>query len=245
MDIEVNTQRCTLCGRPPSGLMSVSLPGELTCAEHPTIGRCVFCAWPHADADPSGWRGFGASRLRCPTCLVDAVETQQAARTRLPAIRADMAAIGVRLPVRVLVRLVAPDELGHSAQTAAGQMVLGVTEHLSSGGRPPEVVEIRIARGQPPLQFGWSVAHEIGHAWITQHSERRPELSVEEGFCELFAHAWLKRQQGRVSEELRRRLRENPDPIYGEGFRTVHAAARRHGVVAVMESLTRQGRLPV
>lgn len=78
-------------------------------------------------------------------------------------------------------------------------------------------MEIRIARGQPPLQLGRAVANEIGHAWLTQHGTRRPEHDVEEGLCELFAHGWLKQQRTRIADELRRRLRENPDPVYGAG----------------------------
>jgi len=239
-------RRCVLCGARPTGLVEVSLHGEIACIGHVISGRCVFCNRPHAEAHPSGWRQFAGPRLRCPTCSKGAVEIQQQARRRLPIIRQEMVAIGVSLPNRVLVRLVDPDQLDPSAAVPSAQgVLLGVTEHLLRGNQSPEVVEIRIARGQPPLQFGCAVAHEIGHAWLTQHGSRRPEPDIEEGLCELFAHGWLKKQRTPFADELRRRIRENPDPMYGEGFRKVHAAAMQYGVASVMGSLAHHGRLPI
>jgi hypothetical protein len=237
-------RRCSLCGAQPAGLVEVSLYGEITCAGHAISGRCVFCYRPHAQAHPPGWRRFTSSQLRCPTCSTGAVEDQEQAHRWLPIIRREMAMIGVSLPTRVLVRLVNPDQLDPSVHTSAQGVLLGVTRHISRGDQGLEVVEIRIAGGQPPLQFGSAVAHEIGHAWLTQHGNRRPELDIEEGFCELFAHGWLKQQRTPLADELRRRIRENPDPIYGEGFRKVHASATQYGVSTVMESLARHGRLP-
>jgi hypothetical protein len=242
--MDTTDKRCTLCGARPVGRVDVSLHGELTCAGHTIAGRCVFCTRPHARPDQPGWRRFTGQLLRCPTCQVGAVETQMHARRWLPVVRSEMARIGVSLPVRVLVRLVGPDKLDPFRVPSAQGVLLGVTEQVVIGEGATEVVEIRVAAGQPPLQFGRCVVHEIGHAWITQQGGPRPDPGVEEGLCELFAHGWLKQQPGAAAEELRRGLHENPDPVYGGGFRTVHAAARAHGVGPVMLALSRTGELP-
>jgi hypothetical protein len=244
MPFDITGRSCTVCGRPPTGTISVSLHGEITCVRHPVRALCVFCGRPDPEPQPPGWRTF-APGLRCTTCGADVVETQAEARRLLPGIRREMADIGITLPTRVLVRLVPCDQLDPGRQPIAGALLLGVTEHIPRGaGRRAEVVEIRIARGQPLLQFGRAVAHEMGHAWLTQHGAVRPDPAIEEGLCELFAHGWLKRRDGPTAEELRRRLRENPDPVYGVGFRTVRDAATRHGVSAVLTSLARTGSLP-
>jgi hypothetical protein len=62
--------------------------------------------------------------------------------------------------------------------------------------------------------------------------------------CELFAYAWLKRRRTPDAEALRSRLRTNPDPIYGGGFREVHDAVQRHGIAAVLSELLSTGQLP-
>jgi hypothetical protein len=43
---------------------------------------------------------------------------------------------------------------------------------------------------------------------------------------------------------MRRQLRENPDPTYGGGLRTVLAAVHIHGIRAVLGSLAHKGELP-
>ena len=233
-----------MCSRQPIGMFEISLNGEVTCATHEVMGRCVFCGRPYVEPGPAGWRPFGESTLRCPGCLPGAVETQLDARRWLSVIRREMAGIGVDLRTRVRVRLVLPEDLDHGRQPSAGGVLLGVTEHVLYGDGSSEVVEIQIARGQPPLQFGRAVAHEIGHAWLIQHGSRRPDPQIAEGLCELFAHGWLKQQHTELADELRRHLRQNPDPIYGEGFRKVRASVLRNGMSAVLNSLVQSGRLP-
>ena len=88
------------------------------------------------------------------------------------------------------------------------------------------------------------MAHEIGHAWLVQHGSRQPDRQIVAGVCELFAHGWLKRQHSALADELRRHLRQNPDPIYGEGFRKVRASVVHNGMSAVLNSLVQSGRLP-
>lgn len=217
--------------------------GELTCAWHAALGRCVFCGRPYVQRDPPGWRPFSAGELRCPTCCgLDPIETQVDARRRLPEIRADLAAVGIVLTTRVRVSLVDPADLGAHG-TGAGT-ILGLTDHLVYAGGARTAVGIRVAAGLPPLWFGRTVAHEIGHAWLAQQGGPAAAPEVAEGLCELFAHAWLKRQSGAVAAELRRQLQANPDPVYGGGFRLVEAAVRRAGIGPVLETLARRGGLP-
>jgi hypothetical protein len=174
--------------------------------------------------------------------VTGAVEDQLDARRKLPTIRAELATIGIALQRRVRVRLVDPERLD-APQPPSGA-VLAVTEHRSIPGRGLEAVEIRVAAGLPPAHFGRAVAHEIGHAWLAEQNGPQPAAELEEGLCELFAHAWLKKQHTPLTEEMRRQLRENPDPTYGGGLRTVLAAVHTHGIRAVLGSLAHKGALP-
>lgn len=233
---------CTLCGRPPSGVAKVSLRGELTCARHPTSVRCVLCSAPHDEQRPPGWRRFTSSTQRCVACQQGAIETQLDARTMLPPVRADMAAIGVVLQNRVLVRVVDPDELGASS-SGTGVVLAEILQQMAPGQRRTPV-EIHVAAGLTPTHFGSAVAHEIGHAWLSQEAGPPLDHAIEEGLCELFAHAWLKRARAPLGAEMRRQMRLNPDPVYGGGLRAVHSAVETNGIRAVLYSLTRTGALP-
>jgi hypothetical protein len=169
------------------------------------------------------------------------VETQQDARRLLPIVRAQLAGIGIALQRRVLVRLVEP--AGLLPSPSMDGVLFAVTEHRIRG-EDRETVEIRVAAGMPPQHFGRTVAHEIGHAWLVQ--EHAPPLAaeLEEGLCELFAHAWLKQQHTPLTDEMQRRLWDNPDPVYGAGLRLVLTAVRTFGIRPVLTSLTRDGVLP-
>ena len=98
--------------------------------------------------------------------------------------------------------------------------------------------------GLPPVYFGQAVAHEIGHAWLAQYGQSPRDPAVEEGLSELFAYAWFKRDGSPYAERLRAQIRRNPDPVYGHGFRLVHAAVDRHGIERVLASLLTTGALP-
>lgn len=219
--------------------------GELTCARHAALGRCVLCGRPYVRPGPPGWRPFTAGELRCPTCCgLDPIETQLDARRRLPAIRADLAAVGVVLTTRVRVSLVDPAELQAELTPTGAGTILGLTDHLVQAGDAHVAVSIRVAAGLPAMWFGRTVAHEIGHAWLVQQGGPAAAPELAEGLCELFAHAWLKRQPGALAAELRRQLQANPDRVYGGGFRMVHAAVLRVGIGTVLEGLALRGALP-
>lgn len=235
---------CTVCGMRPTGVYEVSAQGEATCTRHPVAVRCVFCERPHHEPSPDLWKPFSPGHLRCPTCVVDAVETQPQARARLPSVRARMAAIGVELADPVRVQVVSPEEINTAEGGPARGVLLGLTEQWMIDGGPVTVAGIRVAAGMPPTHFGQVVAHEIGHAWLAQYGQRRPEPAVAEGVCELFAYAWLKREQSPLARALRAQMHSNPDPVYGGGFRAVHAAVSRHGIEAVLASVLTAGVLP-
>ena len=88
------------------------------------------------------------------------------------------------------------------------------------------------------------MVHEAGHAWVAQTGGHTGDASIAEGFCELLSYAWLKRQPGEYATGLRDMIRVNPDPVYGDGFRAVHAAVQRRGMTAVLASLHSSGKLP-
>lgn len=238
-------RRCTLCGRRPLGVAEVSLHGELTCARHAVSGRCVLCGRPH-DTDPApGWQPIIGSRLRCPTCAVGAVDTQADARRCLPTVRREMASIGIVLDTPVRVEIVEGGRLDQASAGIDNGVLLGITEQRCvPGQRRLEVIRIQIIGGLTPTHFGRSVAHELGHAWLAQRGATAVDQMIEEGVCELFAHAWLKRQGSALATELRAQLRDNPDPVYGDGYRAVHAAVRCAGIGTVLDIVVRTGKLP-
>lgn len=210
----------------------------------PVLGAvCLFCRRIHLSPSPPGWEPFVDGALRCPRCVVGAVHTQHDARRHLPVIRRQLTELGLSLPERVLVRMIGPDAATAGGGLSGGGVVLGFTEQVIRGAERPRVTGINIVAGMPPIYFGRAVAHEFGHAWLALHGQVPVDDVVEEGLCELFAYAWLKRHGTPTAELLRRQVRTNADPMYGGGFRTVYGVVRQDGITAVLDRLLRTGRL--
>jgi hypothetical protein len=142
------------------------------------------------------------------------------------------------------VQIVTAEEIDKSARAPSHGVVVGLTDIWVSGRGRAKVSSIRVVAGLPPTYFGQAVAHEIGHAWLAQYGHRPVPPAVEEGLSELFAYAWLKRERSSLAERLRAQMRGNPDPVYGQGFRLVHASVAQHGIARVLASLVTIGALP-
>jgi hypothetical protein len=234
---------CTVCGREPRGATARSLRGELTCLSHPSTWTCAFCARPGNRGEP-GWCDLGVGTHRCPACAHGSVDTHALLRSHVPEVRRIAGELGFGLVTRVRVVFGTAEDL-RSGPGDPVRGMLGVTELRVTGVRSAEATVVRVLRGLPSFVFGRVVAHELGHAWLGQFGARPSSQAVEEGLCELVSYAWLKRSGTPFAAEVRDRMWTNSDPVYGDGFRAVHAAVRQHGLAAVLESMSRFGDLPV
>lgn len=230
------TTACTVCGAAPSGPMRRSMRGELTCVRHPVDVSCEYCGRP-SDRTEHGWSELGPSAWRCPSCSADAVDTDAALRRLVAGVRRITRDLGFGLTVPVRVVLV-PGPPGPPGPRLAH------TEMVPTGPRTADVRVVRVVPGLPAFLFSRSVAHEVGHAWLAQAGARPVRPEVEEGVCELVSYAWLNRSGLPYAEAVRDTIRHNPDPVYGNGFREVHAAVREHGLRVVLGGLTARGELP-
>lgn len=220
----------------------VSLAGEVVCGHHQVRGRCFVCARPLCGVLEPPWRALDEGLSCCPTCSIGAVDDRAAVRAALPDLRTGLADLGFVMARKVAISLVDAPTLRRSLPD--GGHPLGLTRLVGRDKRNMDVVRIEVLQGLPPIMFGRTVSHEIGHAWLAMAGARAVEEQVEEGFCELAAYAWLRRLGTPLALALRERMLTNPDPIYGDGFRLLQAAVRTHGLNAIVAELARTGRLP-
>lgn len=219
---------CTLCGRPIGDRWLLDALYRAYCPEHGILSGCRLCAGPVVE--PGG--------QLCPGCASTAVSDQATVRARLPRISGDLHAMGIRLTRPVRVRLVSEPEMaalcGPGMSTAAG-----VTVHQDQ-----TILDLAVLGGLPNVEFGSTVAHESMHAWMVQRGFPPAPGPVVEGICQLGAYGWLRRQRDPLARLLIEAMERDSDPVYGEGFRRVRRAARRHGVRAVLATVRATGRLP-
>ncbi len=180
-------------------------------------------------------------RSRCARCSKWAVDHQSDVGAVVRLVRPLMHSYGLRLPNQVRVELVGPGEL----YAGAGEFLHGVTvvEQGRLGGAS-RVRGIKVVSGMPATQFGHVISHEMGHGWLARCPGRhsRP-AKEEEGICELIGSWWLRHRGGRLAAHYLDRMMRNPDPVYGDGYRSAYRRVGGLAPAEVVRRITTTGRL--
>ncbi len=154
-------------------------------------------------------------------------------------VRSLLHSYGLRLPNQVRVELVEPDEL--RANSGVLRHGTTVVEEGWLGGAH-RVRSIKVVSGLPATQFGQVLAHEMGHGWLIRCPGHRP-LATEEGICELIGSWWLHHRGGRLAAHYLEQLMQNPDPVYGDGYRSVYRRVGNLAPAKVVRRVEATGRL--
>jgi hypothetical protein len=231
--------RCAIGGEPIPGTWLENAWGERYCEAHGgECPRCRFC----------GRLAPGRAKpdARCSACRTAAVRDEGDARSRCAELIRWAIRHGMTVPdgVHFRVDLVDAAELCEEGGPAALGRAFKTT--MSLNGRVTEIRADRVVveRGLPSPLFEGVALHELGHAWLaTQQVGGLPEWA-EEGFCELLAHRWLGEQGTPEARYYATQLAENPDAVYGGGFRRLDALSQRLGLHGVVATLRTTKRLP-
>ena len=108
----------------------------------------------------------------------------------------------------------------------------GVTGLTVSRGVPFGMSHyVYILDGMSPCLFKETLAHECGHVWLNDRNSRlnRSGIQEVEGFCNLLAYKVLLFEFSEESKTTRQNMLDNPDPIYGDGFRMMKQRADMEG----------------
>lgn len=89
---------------------------------------------------------------------------------------------------------------------------------------------IYILTHQSRIEFAGTLAHEMLHAWLVQNDIYMDNMRTE-GFCNLGSWLMLQTIHHPLARHLEKQLFENPDPIYGDGFRMMYKAFQKRGII--------------
>lgn len=244
--IEQTLPKCDLCRKPLIGKYQVSgMPGEppvKLCMDCVGRARCFACLRPGAATVLSDGRAI------CSECAAERLTPEEEKalfaeiRTRLERL------LGEEIPcklkfytldeVRLKRRL--PKALEHSENREFGFCLSRMEIYERNGRRTASGYDctIFVLSDLPRKNFIDTVAHELAHHWQYHRYPflRKSPLSLAEGFAEYAASRinLIYRQP-----EMNRRKENNPDPVYGGGYREFRALAEKGGPRAVFEHLKR------
>ena len=95
---------------------------------------------------------------------------------------------------------------------------------------------IRITLGLPDIQFRGVLAHEMLHSWLTLYG-REVTKDENEGFCNLGEAFIYTKEDTPLAHYLLKRMYENADRIYGDGYRLQKERYEKLGWAGLLESL--------
>ena len=122
--------------------------------------------------------------------------------------------IGIRVnPDDIIFEIVTQQKLDRLQPKM--QNVVGLTCPISVEGK---LHRIWLLENQTYIFLLSVVAHEMGHTWCYDNKLSLSKME-EEGFCELLAFYVLSTQFSKLGNAWKITMMQNPDPIYGDGFR--------------------------
>ena len=87
-----------------------------------------------------------------------------------------------------------------------------------------KIDEIRLLKGLSAPMTQSILTHEATHAWLGLNGFPELQPFVEEGLCELIDYLSLSKQNSKDAKYRIQLKTNNPDPIYGAGFKAAQAA---------------------
>jgi hypothetical protein len=247
---ELFSPRCMVCGAAMRGEYVVNGWGEQYCSRHERdLSRCYSCNRPISPRLTGGGATYRDGRSQCNLCRRTSVHSVAEGGQIMERVKEVLARAGVDVSkASIPLRLADALELRQKSTNAYSADPSGVacTRVWTDGGKEirREVEEIAILHGLPQWHFEAVAAHELGHAWLFLN--RFPPLppTIEEGICELCEYLWLREQDRPEARWLLRAMDDNPDPVYGEGYRAVRRALEGRTLHEVFEHVWRNQRLP-
>jgi len=234
--------RCSVCNEVLLGVFKVNHHGQKVCARHEQSPCCVSCGrWlERHEQRLAQLTEFGT--VLCSLCQPRAIREPEVRHYDNAFGTAALKELGLDLgslpPVPIRVDTVA------RVDTLKGPLdkeVFGITQTEVStlnGVESARIIRaIVVVGGLAKEHFEGVLAHEFGHVWLfRKRLDRRPAVLIE-GFCELVRYRWLSRLASPLAVEQLRRMLENPDPIYGAGFRETKDRWDRAGLQGVLSQL--------
>ncbi len=223
-------EKCIVCGRPPvdSDMYYRDHMGNVACGHH-DVQMCFGCT---AMCNPSTAINIPAYGALCSSCASKSIDPKIAVRL-VDYVHNFYRKLGMSFPGHKLhlVSVSEMQELVSQGVNGTGAAVFGLAYNKSDG-----VYRVCLLRNLSKIAFAGTFAHEILHLW--QYGKKIDAPSpICEGFCNLGEYLVLSTIE--KAEAQRRMACEmfDPDPVYGEGFRSLKVLYDTQGWKKVIETM--------
>ncbi len=231
--------RCAVCGKPILGKYIIDNWGNRYHQRHEgKLPACVYCGRIICENITGGGVKYDDGRNVCNLCLEKAVFEEDVDKI-IREVTVALKKKGILIDMSdVPVNLVDKSTLNRLSGTSASVREMGFCrcQEVSVIGRKVRQMNtIYVLYGLPRRVFESTLAHEMMHVWMNRNAEKRPKPRLAEGAANYAAYLVLSSSSDKMSQMLIKNMREDSDPIYGNGFRSVDKYIKRKGLASFLQ----------
>ena len=244
---------CQICHRVITGRYYLDYWKNAVCAEHHEKGETVFCSSCSSIMAKESQYALPDGRYLCSVCRAQVISLPEQISKIKKLVMNRLIDEGVRFQDKKLesvpIEIVNVNRLAQLRNQPPSITQKGLTltrSEMTLGGKlfgstPKMSHHIYILDNLIKIEFAGTLAHEIMHVW---QNENQIKLAAPqcEGLCNL--GSWLAYNTIKSSKTpyFLKVMQENPDPVYGDGFRHVYSKYQQVGWEGVLQ-LARSGQL--
>lgn len=241
--------RCSVCGEIIEGEYLVDHWGNKYHAYHQAeIATCSFCGRLLSDPAAGGGNRFDDTHHICFKCNQQAIHDEKAGHKKLNEVRNLLEKAGIVIDHQhIEFELVSRNKLaqlvGRRNPDHFGLTHFEKTSYF--GLLSDRMFTIYILRSLPPMHYVSTAAHELMHVWQFLNTPEEGEAVLVEGSCNYAALLALRQINDDMARYVVRQLHEDPDPVYGEGFRRVRKLVDNRGIEYWLQHLQFDPEFPI
>lgn len=234
---------CNLCQQPLTDRYLTDLWGNKGHLHHgnlPTL-QCQVCARLISQTTSNGGVQFGDGRVVCGICQITAIDDPQQVQQAKTSVLEQLKTVGFTyIPEYVAVTLAEQHLLQWRMQASPSANIHGYTKTLDR--QVPGLGLVRehsifVLHGLPRVAFMGVLAHELLHVWLQEHRLNHLSKATTEGFCNLGSALIYQNEGSPLAQVLLQRLWEDPDAVYGVGYRQMRPQLEKLGWPGLLAAL--------
>lgn len=211
--------KCVVCNKDIKGRYQINAWVQAACLNHDNA-RCYSC---DRFILPNDVR-LDDGRCQCSNCLSVTVCMPSHIEWAKSRVYQILKKSGINdLPAYVPLSIVSPHQMAEIiGNRQINIMQPGLAKHTVSGlpFLQTRTHHIYIFNMMSRLHFAGVLAHELLHVWINEKGYSLNHAD-EEGICNLGSYLLYTAANSKATKIHLKRMEENPDPVYGEGYRKV------------------------
>ena len=177
---------------------------------------------------------YSDGRYVCSLCQATIVENDSTIKKSYESVIIQLKQAGInKIPNDIPIILINLIELNKKIGNETHGNLKGFTQSYNQHFK--NKFNIFILFGLPKIEFEATLAHELLHVWIEKNNFHS-KIEIIEGFCNLGSMLIYDNDNTQFSKIHLKAMENDPNPIYGEGYRQIKSKYEKLGWKKLIET---------